>query len=466
MSLAEIVAHKRDVVAERRKRVREARLAALAQPTSRSLRQALLRPGPRFLFECKKASPSAGLIRPRYDAATLARRLAPWADALSILTEERYFGGSLADLEAVRSVVDLPLLRKDVVVDPYEVVEARVHGADAVLLMLSVLDDATYVAARSVARRYGMDILTEVHDAQELERARRLGADLIGINNRDLRTFDVDLGTVPRLAAHVPPQALLVAESGYARRDDILAVAPLVDAFLVGGSIMAAEDPTWVARTLLHGLVKVCGLTLADDARLAYRLGATHGGLNFVPTSPRRLDLATARAICEAAPLAWVAVVADATNETIETLVRELPLSAVQLHGHEDAQRQRQLRELLPPSVALWKAIDTDSDPQTTDLAADDLDLVIFDRRGPHGRGGNGRIIAPERLAVWQKHVPRFGLAGGLDATHASWALSTGAILLDVNSRVERAPGIKDPDRLTAFFSALRHQTGKRTTTS
>jgi len=466
VALDAIVAHKRETVRRRRAETPEATLAQRAEPTRRSLRAALAAPGPRFVFECKRASPSAGVIRARYEPAALARALAPFADALSVLTEEKFFGGSLADLAAVRAAVDLPLLRKDVIVDPYEVLEARVHGADAVLLMLSVLDDATYEACRAVARRYRMDVLTEAHDRRELERARRLGAEILGINNRDLRTLRVDLGTVGRLAPLAPAGALVVAESGYTRRSEILAAAPTVDAFLVGGGVMQAADPARAASLLVHGAVKICGLTREEDARAARARGASYGGLNFVPTSPRRLAPETARALASSVPLAWVAVVADLPETEVVALARSLPLAAVQLHGHEDASYQARLRARLPETVALWRAVDAEDEPEEADLDPGALDLVLLDRRGGERLGGSGRPFDPATVARWRARFPRYGLAGGVGPENAPLAASLAPALLDVGSRIEARPGVKDPERLAALFTALRHTPGKRTSPS
>ncbi len=463
MALEAIVAHKRELVRRRKAETPVADLAARATPSRRSFRTALAAPGPRFVFECKRASPSAGVIRPKYDPAALARALAPFADALSVLTEERFFAGSLADLASVRAAVDLPLLRKDVIVDPYEVLEARVHGADAVLLMLSVLDDAAYEACRALARRYGMDVLTEVHDEHELERARRLGADLVGINNRDLRTLRVDLATVAKLAPRVPRGALLVAESGYSRRAEILAVAPRADAFLVGGGVMKDRDPARAASILVHGAVKICGLTREEDARFVHARGASHGGLNFVPSSPRRLTAESAQALVRSAPLSWVAVVADLPETEVLALARRLPLAAVQLHGHEDAGYQARLRARLPETVALWRAVDAAEDPKAADLDPGALDLVLLDRSGPRGLGGSGRPFDRLDVARWYGRFPRCGLAGGLGPENARAAALLNPALFDVCSRVESRPGIKDPERVDALFAALRHLPLKRT---
>src|SRR5437660_798827 len=169
------------------------------QPSDRSLARALRAGHTGFIMECKHASPSAGVLRPDFDPVAIARAYAPIADAISVITDKPYFQGSLEYLRAVREAVDLPVLCKDFVVDPYQVYEARHYGADALLLMLSVLEDREFQQCMAVAEALDMDVLAEVHDEHELERAVRLGARLIGINNRDLRTLQVDLAVTERL---------------------------------------------------------------------------------------------------------------------------------------------------------------------------------------------------------------------------------------------------------------------------
>jgi indole-3-glycerol phosphate synthase/phosphoribosylanthranilate isomerase len=238
-------------------------------------------------MEVKRASPSEGAIREEADPAAVAAAYAGSADAISVLIDTPYFRGSLADLRAVRAVFDGPILAKDFVVDSRQVPEARIHGADAVLVMLSVLDDADAAAVIAEAARLRMDALVEAHDEEEVQRAVALGAAIIGINNRDLKSLKVDLAVTERLARLVPAGAVLVAESGIAGRADVERLAPIADAFLVGSSLMRAPDPALAARELVYGRVKVCGLTNAKDAATAQALGASYAGIVMVPGTPR-----------------------------------------------------------------------------------------------------------------------------------------------------------------------------------
>ena len=207
-------------------------------------------PQPALIMECKAASPSRGTIRSDYDPASLAAQYAPYAAAVSVLTEPDRFNGSFDDLAAVREVVDVPVLCKDFIVDEVQVLAARSLGADAVLLMLSVVPDDVYRELAELAHSLGMEVLTEVSTPQEMHRASVLGAEVIGINNRNLRTLETDLARTEELAPLAPAGVVLVGESGVGASQDVRRLSGLVDALLVGSSLSGAPDPAEAAREL------------------------------------------------------------------------------------------------------------------------------------------------------------------------------------------------------------------------
>lgn len=258
--LARIAAYKREEVATRRAATTTAKTEARARDAAppRGFKTALAAAHnttgrPALIAEIKKASPSKGLIRADFDPPALARAYERGGAAcLSVLTDKPSFQGDDPFLAAARDAVALPCLRKDFLVDPWQVAESRMLGADCILVILAMVDDALAADLMAEARRFGMDALVEVHDEDEMGRAGRLGADLIGVNNRSLRTFEVDLATTARLAPLAPPDALLVAESGVFTPADVTHVAAAgARAILVGESLMRQTDVEAATRELL-----------------------------------------------------------------------------------------------------------------------------------------------------------------------------------------------------------------------
>ncbi len=249
--LQRILTRKQQEVRERESVLSVDELAALTATVEaprgfRATLQERLETGrPAVIAEVKKASPSKGVLRADFDPVAIARSYAAHgATCLSVLTDVDFFQGADAYLQQARAACVLPILRKDFMLDPYQVHEARALGADCILLIVAALDDGRLVALHRLARELGMDVLVEVHDREELERALRLGADLIGINNRDLRNFETRLETTLELRALVPPEVLLVTESGIMEASDVARMrAAGVHAFLVGEALMRADDP-------------------------------------------------------------------------------------------------------------------------------------------------------------------------------------------------------------------------------
>lgn len=253
--LRRILAHKREEVAARRREAPLADLRATAgdAPPPRNFAAAITGDDVAIIAEIKRASPSEGAIREgELDPAAIARQYdGAGAAALSVLTDERFFGGRLEHLTAARDASSVPVLRKDFVIDEYQLFEARAAGADAVLLIVAALPPALLRDLLELARELGMRALVESHDEAELESALESGARILGVNNRDLRTFEVDLGVTGRLAEMIPPDRLLVAESGVHTREDIERLAAAgADAALVGTALMRAPDPGEALRAL------------------------------------------------------------------------------------------------------------------------------------------------------------------------------------------------------------------------
>jgi indole-3-glycerol phosphate synthase/phosphoribosylanthranilate isomerase len=451
--LGQIAAAKRVELSARYDTVSLDALRARARPTRRRLAEALAQGGARFILEIKRASPSEGAIRQDADPVALTRGYGGVADALSVLCDRPYFGGSLDDLAAARGEFDGPILAKDFFIDPRQVAEARIAGADAVLVMLSLLDDERAREMIAEARRFGMDALVEVHDEFEMRRALALDAALIGINNRDLGDLSIDLATTERLARRAPDR-VLVSESGIGVRADVERLAPLVDGFLIGSSLMRSADPAQAARALIFGRTKLCGLKSGADMSAARP--AAFAGFVFVPGSPRHV---TAQ---EAGPLAGVArktgmrpvgVFRDAPLRTLSDVATLLNLDAVQLHGHEDVEYVRALRRELPPSCEIWTALSVGREP----LVRRGGNRLVFD----NGNGGSGRNF-DWALVEGHAELSKALLAGGIGPHNARAAQAFGAYAIDVGSAVDRQPGCKSPEKIAALFDALRPPSRER----
>jgi len=257
--LERILTHKRREIVNLKSTIPQARLerALEAQPPALDLGAVLRRPGVSLIAEVKRASPSKGLLCPNLDPAELALAYARGgAGAISVLTDETFFRGGMGDLLKVRRALDeegyrVPILRKDFILDPYQVVQSRAYGADALLLIAKVLSVAELAELLALCRELGMEPLVEVHDEADLEKALPCAPCIIGINNRDLRTFEVNLETTLQLRSCIPRGILLVSESGIRDPADVTRLTGLVDGVLVGEALVTATDPAAAARALV-----------------------------------------------------------------------------------------------------------------------------------------------------------------------------------------------------------------------
>ena len=463
--------------------------AVAAAPAPRSIVDALAAPGLHLIAEVKRSSPSAGAIAPGDDAVARARAYAAGgASAISVLCEPHWFGGSVADLRAVRAAVSVPVLAKEFIVDPRQLDLLRAAGADLVLL-LGVLHPAKRLA-RLVARArdLGLEPLVEAHDAREIESALGSGARLIGINNRDLRTLDVDPERAVRLRDLVPGDRLVIGESGV--RDTATIArwrATGFDAALVGEALMRATDPAAAARAFVAAgtyprdaaaaarepMVKICGVTDEAGILAAVRAGADAIGLNFAPGTPRVLSIeegvalaALARSAAAATPgrprPQIVLITADLPAADLARVVAAVDPEAVQLCGDE------------PPSAVpavgrpAWKALRVgagDSAEDVVSRARTYLDAgaarILLDAAGGPHPGGTGLRVDTALAAAVAREVP-ITLAGGLGPANVGEAvLVVPATGVDVASGTDypRIPGQrarKDPLAVALFTKRAR----------
>ncbi|MGB9095184.1 bifunctional indole-3-glycerol-phosphate synthase TrpC/phosphoribosylanthranilate isomerase TrpF [Erwinia sp.] len=418
------------------------------KPSTRSFYDALQGARTVFILECKKASPSKGLIREDFDPATIAGIYKHYASAVSVLTDEKYFQGSFDFLPIVSAAITQPVLCKDFMIDPYQVYLARFYQADAILLMLSVLNDDQYRQLAAVAHSLNMGVLTEVISDEELERATALGAKVIGINNRDLRDLSIDLDRTRRLAPKVAHGVTVISESGINSYSQVRDLSHFANGFLIGSALMSEDDLSAAIRRVILGDNKVCGLTREEDARSAHEAGAIYGGLIFAEGSPRQVDVEKARQVMSGAPLKYVGVFRNNSVSDIVTYVSALNLHAVQLHGDEDQTFVAALRTELPEAVKIWKAFSIKEALPARDWPH--IDRYVFD----NGNGGSGQRF--DWSLLQGEKLDNVLLAGGLGADNCVEAAQLGCAGLDFNSGVESAPGIKDASKIASVFHTLK----------
>jgi len=426
-------------------------------PSTKDLYANLARPEAGFILECKKASPSKGLIRDDFNVLDICRIYDKYAAGISVLTDEKYFQGKYEYLKTVCETVECPVLNKDFFFEPYQVYLARHLGSDAILLMLSVLTDEEYVELAQIAQQYNMAILTEISNTEEMERAIKLEAKLIGINNRNLRDLSTDISRTFDYAPHLPEGTLVISESGIYTNAQVRELAPAVDGFLVGSSIMGQADIDLACRQLIFGENKVCGLSSVESAQSVLDNGGVYGGLIFVEKSPRFVTPEAAETITkQVSGLNYVGVFVNHDIADIAQLAQSLNLFAVQLHGNEDDEYIDALKGQLPTSTQIWQAISV-KDHSFTLTSNPTVDRFVLDNK----QGGSGEQFDWQLLHESELDLTQCMLAGGLNSENISTAIDTTNNLellgLDINSGVESSPGHKCSNLIESVFKQIRN---------
>ncbi|HET9680596.1 MAG TPA: tryptophan synthase subunit beta [Candidatus Limnocylindrales bacterium] len=492
--LGEIAARRRrDLEVElARSRAGELRRRAAAAAPPRPLAERLAAPGLHLIAELKRASPSAGRIAGAgEDLAARARAYERGgAAAISVLCEPHWFNGSVGDLAAIRASVAIPVLAKEFVVDPRQLPILRAAGADLVLLIAALHRERSLGSLVDAARDLGLEPLVEAHDERELDRALATGARLIGLNNRNLRTLEVDPERAIALRARVPEDRVVVAESGVRDPETIRAWRSVgIDAALVGEALMRASDPAAAAAAFVDAgrapgdlvnaanrpLVKICGVRDPEGVEAAIAAGADAIGLNLVPGTPRFLDLAEAATLAALARrttppgrrVRVVAVTVDASPDELRRVAGTLDPDVIQLSGAEPpaassiAPRPTWKVLHLPPATALDPAdVEAVVAEGRAHLAAGAAGVMLDSSGGPYP-GGTGRRLDASTVAAIARELPVI-LAGGLDPESVGPAVRGAAIAgVDVASGVERprrdgARPTKDPLRVALFAKRAR----------
>ena len=451
--------------------------AALALPsdTGFPFEAALRQQDFNFICEVKKASPSKGIIAEHFPYLDIAKEYEfAGAAAISVLTEPDFFKGDKKYLQEIASTVKIPVLRKDFIIDEYQIYQAKVWGASAILLICACLDVPTLTKFRELADSLGLSSLVEAHDEQEVQMAIDCGARIIGVNNRNLKDFTVDVQNSVRLRNLVQDDVIFVSESGLETPEDIQVLRDNnIGVALMGETFM--RSPNKVEKlAYLYGptyytpKVKMCGISKVETIPAVVEAKPDYMGLVFAP-SKRQVTVDQAKILVEELHRGYakkygsdtehdkndtIKTVGVFVNETVDNLVtiaNEANLDAVQLHGDEDETFIQSLKERT--NVEVWKAIQIRTAADTEKWIDSSADMLLFDAYHKDERGGTGEVFDWSSLDAFERP---FMLAGGIDSTNVARAIRTVRPYgIDISSGIE-TNGVKDDEKITAFTKIVK----------
>ncbi len=428
-----------------------------------------------FICEVKKASPSKGIIAEHFPYLHIAKEYEmAGAAAISVLTEPDFFKGDKKYLQEIASTVKIPVLRKDFIIDEYQIYQAKVWGASAILLICACLDVPTLTKFHELADSLGLSSLVEAHDEHEVQMAIDCGARIIGVNNRNLKDFTVDVQNSVRLRNLVQDDVIFVSESGLETPEDIQVLRDNnIGVALMGETFM--RSPNKVEKlAYLYGptyytpKVKMCGISKVETIPAVVEAKPDYMGLVFAP-SKRQVTVDQAKILVEELHRGYakkydsdtehdkngtIKTVGVFVNETVENLVtiaNEANLDAVQLHGDEDEAFIQSLKERT--NVEVWKAIQIRTAADTEKWIDSSADMLLFDAYHKDERGGTGEVFDWSSLDAFERP---FMLAGGIDSTNVARAIRTVRPYgIDISSGIE-TNGVKDDEKITAFTKIVK----------
>ncbi|WP_455238951.1 bifunctional indole-3-glycerol-phosphate synthase TrpC/phosphoribosylanthranilate isomerase TrpF [Veillonella sp.] len=439
--------------------------AALALPsdTGFPFEAALRQQDFNFICEVKKASPSKGIIAEHFPYLDIAKEYeVAGAAAISVLTEPDFFKGDKKYLQEIASTVKIPVLRKDFIIDEYQIYQAKVWGASAILLICACLDVPTLTKFRELADSLGLSSLVEAHDEQEVQMAIDCGARIIGVNNRNLKDFTVDVQNSVRLRNLVQDDVIFVSESGLETPEDIQVLRDNnIGVALMGETFM--RSPNKIEKlAYLYGptyytpKVKMCGISQVETIHAVVEAKPDYMGLVFA-SSKRQVTVEQAKTLVEAlhkqckaqndtVSIKTVGVFVNETLDNLVTIANEANLDVVQLHGDEDEAFIQSLKERT--NVEVWKAIQIRSAADAEAWIDSSADMLLFDAYHKDERGGTGDVFDWSCLDTFERP---FMLAGGIDSANVARAIRTVRPYgIDISSGIE-TNGVKDDEKITAF---------------
>lgn len=453
--LNKIIEHKKDEVAKAKKKRPLSGFVNDLKPSKRDFKRAISKQGVNLIAELKKASPSGGVISKNFDINKIIKIYNKYASAISVLTDKKFFSGSLENLKEVRKLSKLPLLRKDFIIDEYQIHEARDAGADAILLIASVLEKEQIDDFIKIAKKYKMDCLVEVHNIKELKKVLDTDAEIIGINNRNLENFKIDLETTLNLAQYIPTNKILVSESGLNDYNDVIYLGDIVNAVLVGTSLLNGGNIEHNIKNLLFPQVKICGIKKLEHAKRSAKYGADFLGFVFVEGRRRYIKPSEARVIIKKIrkdfPSIKIAgVFQNEKLDKVNEIACLLNLDFVQLHGAENS---NYCKNVIRPVI---KAINVKNLKSQIIKNLNKYDRNIASFLLDTLDGGRGKKFDWNLAKDLSKKYP-IVLSGGLNLKNVERAIKiVHPHVVDVSSGVENKSKEKDGKKIKEFIEMAK----------
>ncbi|WP_343189622.1 bifunctional indole-3-glycerol-phosphate synthase TrpC/phosphoribosylanthranilate isomerase TrpF [Buchnera aphidicola] len=402
-----------------------------------------------FILECKKKSPSLGLLRKNFNLFDISNIYKKYASVISVVTEEKYFGGNFKNLSIVSNLVKQPILCKDFIIDEYQIYLARYYQADAILLMLSILHDNEYIYLSNIAKKLNMGVLTEINNIDEMKRAIKLKSKIIGINNRNLNNLSIDLNITKKIAPLIPKKNIIISESGIDSFKKIRKLKKIVNGFLIGSYIMKKKNIKNTIKSLIFGNNKICGLTRKKDAIISEKSGAIYGGLIFCNNSVRKININLAKKIINSSNLKYVAVFNNNSIQEIIDICNKINLQAIQLHGNETQKFINNLIKKINPKIKIWKTFIINN--KFPKMNFNFIKHYLFD----NNKNNNKKTFNWSILK--NKNIENVFLAGGLNEKNCKKVMKFNCFGLDFNSGLEKKHRIKDKKKIKNIFNILRN---------
>ncbi|KAH0998224.1 bifunctional indole-3-glycerol-phosphate synthase TrpC/phosphoribosylanthranilate isomerase TrpF [Candidatus Tremblaya phenacola] len=402
-----------------------------------------------FIIEYKSHSPSKGKIGKlsKYRLHLFSKICKSFSSVISVLTDEKHFFGSFSFLYRVSSLVKQPILCKDFIIDAWQIYLARFYGANVILLLLSALKDSLYIELYSVANSLNMGVLTEIIDRNELQRTIKFNIKVIGINNRNLDSFLVNVSNTIVLAPEISTKLIIVSESGILSYQEIVSLSYYVNGFLIGTSINSEPNLNTSFYRMLFGKNKICGLLNEVDIINTHTIGSFYGGLIFIGNSSRFLTITKANIISSVISLSYVGVFDNKLVPFVSLISKTIRLRVIQLHGFEEQTYINILRQQLPFSCLIWKAFNVRF--QLSFLSLFQISNCLLDCGG-----GCGSLF--DWSLVDGVDICDVILAGGLSELNCAYAARLDCFGLDLNSKLEMGFSSKSYIKLYSSFERIR----------